>query len=203
MTEWTVQQVLDPRIVYEVAYWQSHRKSELHRARYARALRLWGVPDDPARVLEFGPGPIGGCLPLLPASGMLVGFEPLLEVYEAAGVLVVPPHVQMVGGAEWLALHPETFDWILTMNALDHGDGTFDVLSRLTRLLRPGGRWGLHVHLRTEAQLNVGHDHVLTEAAVRSSAESVELRSVRWTVYDHDPTEPETRYRTLVAVLER
>jgi SAM-dependent methyltransferase len=182
----------------ELAYWRNASRAESD-ARQRKILELWGF-DGADSVLELGPGPWGGCLPFIDV-GLKIAVEPLYLSYKAIGLLdyangptQVWPSIRDIGVAH--------VDDVISMNALDHGDGDFSVIERIAALLTAGGRFYLHVHLRTPDQLNVGHDHPLYLEDLDAAIAAAGLREIKKDVYEVDPVEG-CAYRTVIGVWEK
>ena len=87
----------------------------------------------------------------------------MLSVYHAAGLLEDRGIIFGVDEPfEFWDCDDNTFDAIVTTNALDHGEMGFYLFPKIWRLLKPGGRLFLHVNLRQQHELNLLHDHCLT-----------------------------------------
>ena len=114
-------------------------------------------------VLEIGTGPAWGLLPHMNAD-IKYGCDPLYPVYEAAGLLRGRNGILRVDEPFEAWETNLTFDAIVTVNALDHGEMGFYLLPKIWRMLKPGGRFYCHVHLRPDDMLNLVHDHSLTES---------------------------------------
>lgn len=114
-------------------------------------------------VLEIGTGPAWGLLPHMLAD-VKYACDPLFPVYEAAGILRERNGILRVDEPFEAWETNLTFDAIVTVNALDHGEMGFYLLPKIWRMLKPGGRFYCHVHLRPADLLNLVHDHSLTES---------------------------------------
>jgi SAM-dependent methyltransferase len=185
------------QIAFELDYWR--RVKTGHRERYEKMLDMWRY-DLADSVLEVGTGPYDGFLPLLSTSSKRVGYDPLWPDYEGEGIAPARrPGIERVAECPTT---PSEFAAVLSMNAIDHGDSDETAVATMAQLLQPGGRLYLHVHLRREDQLNIGHDHCLRGELLLNRAKEAGLREVRWTVYERDPIE-DCAYRTFVAVWEK
>jgi len=116
----------------------------------------------PRQILEIGTGPHWGLLPFIEAD-LKFGVDPLYPAYEAVGILEERNGIRRVDEPFEHWDTDQQFDLIVTTNALDHGEMGFFLLPKIWRLLKPGGRFYLHVHLRPEELKNLLHDHPLTE----------------------------------------
>lgn len=169
----------------ELKYWfTADIKAE--RAMLRRYLDVFQVivPRDGA-ALEIGTGPHWGLLPYLDAWRK-VGVDPLYPAFYAAGILAERDGIIQVDERfeQWDT--NETFHVILSTNALDHGEMGFYTLLKLSRLLKPGGRLYLHVHMRRPEMLNLLHDHQLTEADLDKHLHYTDLVEERREIFPRD-----------------
>ncbi len=186
----------------ELSYWTTSKHMSYHRAKYAMYLWTFGHANQPKSVLEIGPGPLGGVLPLIARANRLVGVDPLVDRYRAAGLL---PEIE---GGEFISMHfedwqtEERFDAVFAIDALDHGEMGLHLLPKIAGLLNPGGRMYLHLHFRPASRLNEIHDHQMTEEDLRVNLAAAGLQyiSETWLSDDIDGT---FECPTLVAVYER
>lgn len=190
---------------YELDYWKQVNRAE-HDRRQQAILELWEFRAAD-RVLEIGTGPWGGCLPFVKAKAK-IAVDPLAVTYASMfGPLATD--------LKWICLPVEQlrysvifdndlveFDAILSMNAIDHGNSDFGTIDIVSILLRRGGRFYLHVHLRTASQLNIGHDHALCQEELEAAIKRNRLQPIKVTYYPTDPVEG-CAYRTVVGVWEK
>jgi hypothetical protein len=151
---------------------------------YLEALGIT-VPRGHAQILEIGTGPHWGLLPYLDAH-LKFAVDPLFPVYHAAGILEDRGDIRQVDECFERWDTNETFDAILTTNALDHGEMDFYVVLKVARLLKPGGRFYLHVNLRPPELLNLIHDHSLTEEKLDKHLSYTNLFEERRVILDQD-----------------
>src|SRR5262249_39113012 len=95
----------------------------------------------------------------------------------------------------------DRFDYIITTNTLDHGELGFHVLPKIYRLLKPGGRLYLHVHLRPPDLINILHDHALTMEQFFASVQDTRWTTVERKIYNSDVDG--NFCQALVAILRR
>lgn len=187
----------DAKTEFELDYWRQAKRAE-HDARQRKILDLWDFAGAPS-VLEIGTGPWGGCLPFVQAATK-VGLDPLYAQYERDGLLVRSLGWDTIAmPIESMGTWPFSFDAIISMNALDHGESDFGSIARIAELLAPGGCFCLHVHLRRPDQLNVGHDHALRLEDLTAATDAAGLRPERVDVYETDPVEG-CAYTTVIGV---
>ena len=151
--------------------------------RFGLARRSFGKKQ---QVLEIGAGPWWGLLPRIQAHRHYA-VDPLFPAYEAMGLLKDRNGIMRVDERFELWDTGETFDLIVTTNALDHGAMGFHLIPRIAALLRPGGRLLLHVHLRGAHQVNLLHDHRLTLQQFEQYVEMTYLEC-EWSFDEPDPT---------------
>lgn len=170
----------------ELTFWAGEKARDGYAAEraklplYMRALQLsaemvgWCVRDD-VNILEIGTGPYWGLLPYLThtewSPRRRVAVDPLIDAFDACGLLEDRGSIQYysVPFEQWDA-DSEQFDAIISTNALDHGEMGFYLLPKIARLLKPGGKFFCHVHLRPPELLNILHDHSLTMKQYESAA---------------------------------
>jgi cyclopropane fatty-acyl-phospholipid synthase-like methyltransferase len=153
----------------ELNYWKQ-ADLEYHRAKMSVYLWAFGHYNNPQSILEIGPGPLGGVLPLIGRPHRLngasdkrrVGVDPLASEYRNAGLLVNDSSIEMVTAYFEHWKNSDRFDAIFAIDSLDHGSMGFHLLPKIADLLNPFGRLFLHVHLRPTARLDENHDHSLT-----------------------------------------
>lgn len=144
-------------------------------ARYVHCFTMPGNSiSEHAQVLEIGTGPHWGLLPFI-ACDLKFAVDPLFPAYEAVGILEERNGIRQVDECFEHWDTDQTFDAILTTNALDHGEMGFYLLPKIWRMLKPGGRFYLHCHLRPERLKNLIHDHCLTEEQLDQHLSYTEL----------------------------
>jgi len=148
--------------------------------------RPWVAPEDQS-ILEIGTGPYWGMLPHLNA-GLRVAIDPLIEHYEELSLLEGRGDIRYFAEPfEQWDPGDYVFDTILCANALDHGEMGFHLLPKIARILKPGGVFYLHVHLRPLELLNLIHDHSLTTGQLDRHLSYTELREVHRELFSTDP----------------
>lgn len=138
---------------YELAYWRG-TDLDMHRRKMPMYLAAWGY-EDVDSVLEIGTGPLGGFLPIIQAKRK-AGIDPLYEGYESAGLLERCDAEYICARFEEFETD-ERFDAVLSADGLDHGEMGFAVIPKIRRLLKPGGAFYMHVHIRPKHLLNFAH----------------------------------------------
>lgn len=139
----------------------------------------------PRQILEIGTGPHWGLLPFIEAD-LKFGCDPLYPEYEAVGILEERNGIRRVDEPFESWDTNQTFDLILTTNALDHGEMGFYLIPKIWRMLKPGGRFYLHVHLRPEELKNLLHDHPLTLEQLHKHLDYTNLIAERLEVLPQD-----------------
>lgn len=172
----------------ELKFWieeNSRDGYEAERAKLPLYRDAFGVPDGIDSVLEIGTGPTWGLLPYLGAVRKW-GCDLLYPAFEAAGILEERNGVLRVDEPFEMWETNLQFDAIVTTNALDHGEMGFYLLPKIWRMLKPGGRFYCHVHLRPADLLNLVHDHSLTLAQLDQHLSYTDLIEERRTIYSKD-----------------
>ena len=136
----------------EVRYWQE-RGLALGLDRYRRYLALFGLPLNACAgltVCDYGCGPFGGVLSVLTDVRQAYPVDVLAATYNGWGRC----SMQIRGvGAQGRAEVPDGSCAVaFCLNALDHVPDPSVMLADLSRILTPGGRLYLFVHLRTGAK---------------------------------------------------
>lgn len=171
---------------HELQFWKQADKA-YHKAKLYQYLEAWGVPlsVNLGSVLEIGTGMQSGFLGIITANRK-IGIDPLYGKFRELGLMEEYPGIQYVTGYfdEWDV--DEKFDWILSADALDHGEMGFQLLPKIASMLNPGGRFCLHVHLRPQEKLNVTHDHSLNQVQLDHWLGKTNLIEVRRTIYPND-----------------
>ncbi len=172
----------------ELKYWLTcdrHNGELALRAKYLEVFGLDKADLTGKEILEVGTGPFWGLLPMLDCAKK-VGVDCLYDAYHYLNLLDERDGILMV--AEPFE-HWETndqFDVIVTTNALDHGEMGFYLVMKMWRMLRPGGRLYLHVHLRPADMLNLIHDHSLTQAQLDAQLANTDLIEERRELFPND-----------------
>jgi hypothetical protein len=179
----------------ELNYWTMAADLLHHRKRLFLYLEAWKFHLLPGRFrtqkagLEIGCGPLGGVLPMFNwVLTRRVGVDPNVDEYRGAGLLTG----HELNGIEFVSARfedwetEEHFDAIFSADSLDHGTMGFHLIPRIAGLLNPGGRFYLHVHIRTPEQLNETHDHALTVAQLDDALGGTSLVELHREVHDND-----------------
>ena len=195
--------IAQSKIDFELEYWLTADRAG-HERRYRAILDMWGLTEADS-ILEIGTGPFSGVLPYVKARRK-VGVDPLYRTYQEFGLFRADKGIEYAGvefeGGATFTRELGPLHAIVTMNALDHGGSDFHAVERVGSMLEKGGRFYLHVHLRTSEQLNVGHDHCLTLEALHEALALANLRTVWEQDLDRDPIEF-CEYRTVIGVYEK
>lgn len=121
---------------------------ELHqKPKYLHDLRLPADAFRGLRVLDVGAGPMPSGEAF--AECDLYCLDPLLPRYLEAGwpLHLYGPRTRFVHGhGERMPLDDDSFDAVISVNAIDHVDDLAATAAEIGRVLAPGGRLALHVH---------------------------------------------------------
>lgn len=156
-----------PASGHELNYWR-RRGLEKGTFIYANYLELFGfTPEELAGkvVCDYGSGPFGGLLSVLPGVEEAYPADVLADDYNALGVAAAPIRRVTDNHAD---VPDASCDVCFCTNALDHDPRPREVVEDIARLLRDDGIFCLHVHHRRADQLNKAHRYVVTEEVVRS-----------------------------------
>lgn len=156
-----------PAMGHELKYWRV-RGLEKGTYIYENYLRLFDyAPGDLAGkvVCDFGSGPFGGLLSVLPDVAEGYPADVLADEYNEMDVSPMPIRKVVDDAAD---VPDASCDVCFCTNALDHDPRPRDVVADIARILKPGGIFCLHVHHRRADQLNKAHRYVVTEETVRS-----------------------------------
>ncbi len=152
----------------------------------AGGMRLQDI-DPSGAVLEIGTGPYWGMLPHIDAT-LRVAIDPLIDAFYQTGILEERGDIRYFCQAfELWDPGDYLFDAVLCANALDHGEMGFNLLPKIARILKPGGRFYLHVQLRPADLLNLIHDHSLTVEQLDRHLSYTDLHEIWRTIYSADP----------------
>ena len=138
----------------EIGYWRSRRKvegtlndlSEKYRYTYTEHFGL--NPDDyrGKRIMDIGCGPRGS-LEWCEGAEELVGLDPLAHKYERIQPYPEPRMNYVRGSAEAIPFPDGYFDFVTSLNSLDHVDDPPAAITEIARVTRPGGRFLLLVEI--------------------------------------------------------
>jgi len=115
--------------------------------RYLNSLQVGPDYFSGCRILDVGCGP----LPLLHAFEDVecFGVDQLTKEYRAIGFPLDsydPPVNYLVGSAEKIPTDDDTFDAIVSVNAIDHVDDFGEAAMEILRILKPGGKLRMQIH---------------------------------------------------------
>lgn len=197
----------------EIYYWKDKKRKmgDLYTYQIERAreyLKVFNNLNEVrvqaySRVMDIGTGPAGGILDLLECDEKWA-IEPIYSQYKKEGIwhwrsdLIVRETV-----CEQLSGVPENyFDIVFSMNALDHGENIEKCFRKTCEALKEGGLFYLHVHCRSEEQLNPLHQQAYTPEDLKHWLESCGFRVIQARVFEEDPI-PTNKYTTFVGVMRK
>ena len=183
----------------ELKYWE---KTGLKKGKdfYAKYLELVGLTSAELQgliVADFGCGPFGGVLSILPPARVAYPIDVLAEEYNRWGCC---PYPILAFDGRTTILPANSCDRTFCLNTIDHTTRPEPIMAELWRILKPDGLLYLHLHLRQPDQLNKIHPFAWSEADVRRRFDSFELLKLQihewdW-INDND-------YRMLSAILQK
>jgi len=125
-----------------LTFFETHQKTK-----YQNDLRLDVDEFSGMKVLDIGSGPFPSALCFTGCE--VYSLDPLFDSYLAAGY---PIHCYESRGkfvhakAEAMPFEDGFFDAVISVNAIDHVNNFSDAAKEIKRVLKPGGRFRMHVH---------------------------------------------------------
>jgi len=132
-------------------------------------------------VADFGSGPFGGILSILPDIGQGYPIDILADEYNKFGRSRFPV-VAFDGGPTSVA--PEVCDAVFCTNAIDHTPKPNLIAQEIFRILKPGGTVFAHLHLRAPEEVNGPHPFPWDEAKFRRIFNDFEILKCQCTFPD-------------------
>lgn len=191
------QEQIDFELLHFTADPKARERENEERARVA--LREWKIEDVhfAGSVVEVGCGPFGGCLPFIGANEKSA-VDVLNPAYWRAGFRMPEDILRFPATlSEFATARHEEFQAAICYNLLEHGDLSFKDLADFRTILARGGELYLMESMRTEAQLNMAHNHRLTLEDFALNLEGWGVQTLR--VLPADP--PMFDYPRICAVL--
>jgi len=178
---------------YELHYWRVHKGEEYKRVEVM--INMFSDLKGHKTVADVGCGPLCGIFHKLKFEKMFA-IDPLWADYEKNDLVVVPKNViRIKANAQTFKLE-ESPDLIVSFNAMDHSGNLKASINNIMDNLSTDGRFCFHVHMRTKAQLNEGHQMLITEKMIDKilSKYIVVNRQVC-----KDPLDPSRKYMSYIA----
>lgn len=126
--------------------------------RYCKHLCVEPTYFDGKQILEIGCGPLG--LSRWFAGARVYGLDPLTDAYLAMGYPAWPG-IPLQCHAEEILADGNSFDAIISVNAIDHVDDFEQTVKELNRVLKSGGEIRIEIHY---------HEKTVTEPVVLDDA---------------------------------
>jgi SAM-dependent methyltransferase len=143
---------------YELKYWEKTgiKKGNSFYQDYLQkfSFDLNTVKSDLV-IADFGCGPFGGMCTLFPTN-KTYPIDILAKQYNNFDDFE-KPYIFGFDGRVCEELADHSIDCLFCCNAIDHTDFPEYIVAEIYRLLKVGGKIFLHVHLRTEDEVNKGH----------------------------------------------
>jgi ubiquinone/menaquinone biosynthesis C-methylase UbiE len=121
---------------------------ELHqKVKYLEDLQLDESSFSGEKLLDIGSGPYPSALAF--AASQVFCLDPLLPTYMRIGypIHLYEPRARFVfGHSENMPFESEFFDSVVSVNAIDHVDDFEKTALEIRRVLKPGGKFRMHVH---------------------------------------------------------
>ncbi|MBA7468148.1 hypothetical protein ES707_03389 [subsurface metagenome] len=192
---------------YAMSYWN---KDGLHvgTKMYEEYLKMFEIDGDFSgkTVVDIGCGAFGGMLSVIKAEKK-IGIDPMAKIFHEKLRIPLKDMVILPEFAEETTLENGLADLIFCCNTLDHVIEPEKVVKQIYRLLKKDGLFFLHVHMRTKAQLNIGHEFAFTEELI--DAWFKDLKLIKKQIFSVDPVTStvlkkyKTHYRTYIGVFQK
>jgi SAM-dependent methyltransferase len=178
---------------YELHYWKVHKGEKYNRVDVM--INMFPNLRKHKIVADIGCGPLCGIFHKLKFEKMFA-VDPLWDEYEKNGLIVTSKNVIRIKNNAQTFKLDEKPDLIVSFNAMDHSGNLKKSIDNIMKNLSSDGRFCFHVHMRTKAQLNRGHQMLITENMLDSilSKYNVVSRQVC-----KDPLDPSRKYMSYIA----
>jgi len=183
----------------------SERKKDPDLERYKKYLKGFGVTEHDFLnkvVADIGCGPWGGILNHAKLAKRRIGIDPLIEQYIKKGIFDYKDEY-LIDDAQRIRLKGDTVDMVFCLNALDHCDHTgtpLKIVKEIYRILKPGGKAYIYVHLRDGGELNIMHLYGIEEKDCRRYFEK--FKTIKFEVLKTD-TVWGTKHLTFWGIFEK
>ena len=145
---------------HELKYWNKNglKKGTGIYPKYRESFSFDEFDFEGKKIADIGCGPLGGCFCGLSHLDVTL-IDILAKEYSKMNASDRP----IVCGdlSRQLPFDDASFDFVVCTNAIDHIPNVRHGFREIYRILKEGGIAFVHVHLRTKAQLNKAHIHVL------------------------------------------
>ena len=121
--------------------------------KYLEDLQLNETSFQGMKILDVGSGPFPSAQIFIDCK--IFCFDPLIPVYIEAGypIHIYDSRVKFVFGfSEKMPFEEDSFDAIISVNALDHVDDFEASVAEIKRVLKPGGKMRFHLHYHKETK---------------------------------------------------
>jgi SAM-dependent methyltransferase len=148
----------------------------LDATKYLQHLRIPSDYFKGQRILDVGCGPIPYALAFENCD--IVGVDPLIDYYREIGYPMkkYSERIKYVHSPIESVPYPDdSFDAVISVNALDHVDNFQKASEEILRLLKPKGVVVLEVHNHSP---RIGHPWKLSDEIIRDSFSSISIRKV-------------------------
>ena len=184
---------------YELNYWKTVWEDKQIVTPYHRMVKTLRLKTyrHMHRVVDLGCGPLNGIFSVMDFPVML-GIDPLWKEYQASFGIRNKKVIKIIGDSEKFNWVGEA-DLIVSVNALDHSGDLVKSAREIRSHLRKDGIFILHMHMRTDEQLNEGHKLIFTEDTIDNAFKGIKRK---WKVlYDTCPIHG-GHYKTYTACWE-
>jgi trans-aconitate methyltransferase len=165
---------------YELRHWIAHKDKDYSRDRGNSMSLLFRdlTFDFNSIAVDVGCGPHCGVFNSLSFAKM-IAVDPLWDLYKKNKVAILKEEVQTIcSDAQSFQLNSKA-DLIFSFNSLDHSGNLQKSIDNIMGNLKLNGSFLMHLHMRTEAQLNAGHKMLIKEAEIDSILSNYSIVSKR------------------------
>jgi len=184
---------------YEMKYWKLtgiRKGTEI----YQKYLDLFKPKTKGMAILDVGCGPLGGLCSKIKDAKMLVGVDTLAEEYKR---IIKADNILLKScAAENIPANDNSFDIVFCTNVLDHTNNPERAIKEMHRVLKPGGKLYLLVHLRISEQLNIGHPYVIPQEVLEVWLSCRGFNTQFCSLYTTDPVNGDS-YKTFKGELTK
>lgn len=150
----------DIKHAHELKFWSNNVKKEkildnsAYEKFYISDLNINHKDFKNKRILDIGCGPRGS-LEWADMASLRIGLDPLVnDYYKLNGGTLFHKMHYVKGYSEDMPFPNETFDFVFSINSLDHVDNLDETISEIKRVLKIGGICGIIVDANHEPTIN-------------------------------------------------
>lgn len=178
---------------YELHYWKVHKGEKYNRVK--AMVDMFPNLKGHKVVADIGCGPLCGIFHKLKFEKMFA-VDPLWDEYKKNGLIITSDNVVRIKANAQSFKLDELADLIVSFNAIDHSGNLKNSINNIMSNLSSEGRFCFHVHMRTKAQLNRGHQMLITEGMLD---DILNKYTVVGKQVCKDPLDPSRKYMSYIA----